>query len=348
MTNTTSQISRRLGISRRLRSLGFGCSLCVIALGARAEPAFTEKAAAEALFQEGTKLYNDGEFAAACAKFEASHALDEALGTMLRLADCYDRLGKTASAWAAFQGAADMAHAQEQPEREDIARERADDLRARLSYLVIGVSAATRDLRGLKVTLGETVIPEGSWGTPLPANPGSQALTATAPGYQRWSQQVEVSNVGGSQEVLVPALMPIELGERGAAPQARTELRAPPQAEPSSQRTWGYVTGGVGLVALGVGGYFGYRAYDLNAQSMDHCLAGDTTACTTEGKSLRDDARSQGNLATMVSAAGLTLIGVSTVLLLTASDDPHDESVRVQLTPLLTSNNAQVRVEGTW
>jgi hypothetical protein len=63
---------------------------------------------------------------------------------------------------------------------------------------------------------------------------------------------------------------------------------------------------------------------------------------------LRDDARQSGTLATIVSAAGLSLLGVSAVLLLTASDEPSTEHVRLQLTPLWTADNAELRLEGTW
>ncbi|HYJ09621.1 MAG TPA: hypothetical protein VEX18_11445, partial [Polyangiaceae bacterium] len=40
------------------------------------------RAAAEALFQEGVRLYEAGDFAAACQRLEASEALDVAVGTL--------------------------------------------------------------------------------------------------------------------------------------------------------------------------------------------------------------------------------------------------------------------------
>src|SRR5690349_13325346 len=104
-----------------LVALGFACRAlpCVAAPTSSAD-----KAAAEALFNQGVELVASGQLAEGCSKLEASQALDPALGTTLRLADCYDRTGKTASAWALFKEAQGMAHQSAETEREAIAAER--------------------------------------------------------------------------------------------------------------------------------------------------------------------------------------------------------------------------------
>src|SRR5690606_19292599 len=111
------------------------------------------------------------------------------------------------------------------------------------------------------------------------------------------------------------------------------------------QRLFGYITGAVGLGALAVGGYFAYRAYDMNNQSLDHCLSGEPNACTERGKSLRDDARSTGTTATIIGAAGLAAVGTSLVLLLTAPSD-SDELMSVTLTA--GADGAGLNWGGTW
>ncbi len=58
-----------------------------------ATPAAADPSAAEALFEEGVALSERGALTEACSKFEASEALDVAVGTLLRLADCYDEPG---------------------------------------------------------------------------------------------------------------------------------------------------------------------------------------------------------------------------------------------------------------
>src|SRR5690348_15501816 len=69
-----------------------------------------DKATAEALFSEGRRLMASGDYAAACEKFAASQKHDPGLGTSLNLADCYEKSGRTASAWAEFRDAASAAH----------------------------------------------------------------------------------------------------------------------------------------------------------------------------------------------------------------------------------------------
>ena len=52
------------------------------------------KAAAEALFDEGRALMDKGDIGGACREFEESDRLDPAPGTLLNLAGCYDGLGQ--------------------------------------------------------------------------------------------------------------------------------------------------------------------------------------------------------------------------------------------------------------
>src|SRR5262245_7592757 len=93
-------------------------------------------AAAEALFQEGRRLAADGKIAEACAKFEASYHTVPALGVRLNLARCWRQLGRTASAWAEYRGAAEMAARAHDP-RENEARQRAEELAPLVAHLTV-------------------------------------------------------------------------------------------------------------------------------------------------------------------------------------------------------------------
>src|SRR3954466_12003082 len=81
-----------------------------------ATKAEADPAAAEALFEEGVNLSERGAYAQACEKFEASEALAVAVGTLLRLGDCYEKTQRLASAWSRFREAASLAQAQAIPE----------------------------------------------------------------------------------------------------------------------------------------------------------------------------------------------------------------------------------------
>src|SRR5689334_19506 len=79
-------------------------------------------AVAEVLFNEARALADKGDFAAACPKFEESQKVDPGMGTLYRLGDCYEHLGRTASAWAAFRDVASQAQTAGQAAREADAR----------------------------------------------------------------------------------------------------------------------------------------------------------------------------------------------------------------------------------
>jgi serine/threonine-protein kinase len=302
----------------------------LISLGAClavAAPSAPEKAAAEALFEEGAALVEKGELATGCSKFAASQELDPTLGTLLRLGDCYDRLGKTASAWASFKQAASLARASAQSEREAIANERVADLETRLSRvrLVVGKANATPDLQ---IKLGGVVIPRASWGTLLPVDPGPQRVEASAPGHETWSQELVVLAGPASRDFEIPALKAsVESAPSAEMPAPALPASLPDTERPGSgQRTAGYVLGGVGVAALAAGGVFAYLAYDKNQQSLDECLQNEPNACTAEGKSLRDDASSMAMLANVGVGAGAGLLITGAVLLFTAPDRERDSA----------------------
>src|SRR5262245_54204062 len=107
-----------------------------------AQSASGDQASAEALFNEAVALVAAGRYAEGCPKFEASQSLDPTLGTELRLADCYERQGKTASAWAHFKHAQGLARVQGQADREELARQRVEALQPQLVYLRVGLEGA--------------------------------------------------------------------------------------------------------------------------------------------------------------------------------------------------------------
>src|SRR5437764_5986851 len=100
----------------------FGLAFIFAHVG-RAQDGMT-KATAEALFEDGKRLASAGEYAAACPKFAASQKLDPAVGTALNLADCYEKLGRTACAWAEFRSAEAGARSIGSKDREELAGRR--------------------------------------------------------------------------------------------------------------------------------------------------------------------------------------------------------------------------------
>src|SRR5215510_2702683 len=81
------------------------CSWLMLGAGhgmAWAQPA-ADKAVADGLFDAGRRLIEQGDYAAACDKFQASVEKVAQLGAEHSLATCYEKVGKTASAWSAYR-----------------------------------------------------------------------------------------------------------------------------------------------------------------------------------------------------------------------------------------------------
>jgi hypothetical protein len=330
----------------------FGALVLSTSGHAAAEASYSQKAAAEAAFQEAAKLFQDGRFAEACSTFEASQHLDPALGTMLRLADCYDRQGKTASAWAAFAEAAAAAAAQGRADREEIARERIAELGTRLSYLRLRISAVDKTIPGLELSMNGEAIPKATWGAPIPVNPGSQELRAQAPGYETWTAKVDVTATGElSFEVPHLVAQPISKAKPVTTVAEPNQKDAPALNDPviPVRTVLAYVAGGVGIAALGAGGYLTYRAYDLNQQSLDHCIAGEENACTVRGRDLRTDALRNGNFATVGVAAGVGLVGLSAILFLTEpTPDAKRATTALRINAQVSTDGAEFALTGRW
>jgi hypothetical protein len=278
-----------------------------------AQPTTGQQATAEALFEQASALVDQGRFPEACEKFAASQELDPGLGTLLYLADCYDRAGRSASAWALFREVQARSKRASQPDREQIAAERANALDGKLSRLELRVPPS-RQVPGLELSLRGAVVPQASWNVALPVDPGAVRVEARAPGKKPWSIEIVIPTG--------PSARTVELPQLAAAPQA-PELQ--PAASPavdrtrgSVQRSAGWLLGGVGLVGLAVGGFFGYRAYDKNKSSKSECRTEAPNACSPQGTSLREDAASAAKLSTIITASGAALVVGGATLVLTA------------------------------
>jgi hypothetical protein len=301
--------------------VGIAALLCLLACGtARAQE--RDKAAAEALFDEGRKLMAAGDYAAACPKLEASQALDAGIGTQLNLADCYEKLGKTASAWALFRETSAAARSAGSTERERIARSRAEALESQLSHLTI---LAPAEAETLTVTRDATRIDAAAIGSALPVDPGDYTIAASAPGKRGWSTTVRVGPAS-RVSLSVPLL-------EDDTPQT-TEMPPPPPltAAPSNtQKLIGIITSGTGIAALALGGYFGLRAASSWSDAKANCDP--YPYCGEDGQRLADDAQQSGTVATIATIAGGVLLAGGLVLWLTAPGQPRQTETALLIGP---------------
>lgn len=282
---------------------------------AGAETTASQRATAEALFQQATQLMDEKRYAEACDKLAGSQDLDPALGTMLYLADCYEHAGRSASAWALFHEAADAAQRSGQLDRQRIALERASSLEERLSKLEVRVPAA-RQVAGLEVLINGTPVPRASYNAELPVDPGPTRIEARAPGKKSWTTTLTVAAGPSHQNVEVQ-----QLADAPAPPPRGTARSEAPRAS-SAQRTIGYAMTAVGVVAVAASGFFGYRAYALNKKSKADCRADAPNACTPDGVALREDAKTAGALSSVGAVSGGLLVASGITLVATAPAGP--------------------------
>jgi serine/threonine-protein kinase len=321
---------------------------------AAAQASASDKAAAEALFDQGVRLMKQNSFAEACPKLEESDRIDPAVGTLLYLGECYERVGKTASAWATFREAASLATNSNQADRARVAAARAQDLEPKLSRLSVELAPDVAAIPGVVVKRGTQRLEPSLYGTQLPVDPGEYKIEVTAPGYEPWRTPIKVEGGGASASVRVPALVkssePLNASPSPPASATPSNVGAPP-AEPlparrsdglSTQQTFGLVVGAIGVVGVGVGSYFGIRALKKNSDAETHCP--NSGLCNDlEGVELTEDAKDLAVFSNIAFAAGGLLLGTGAVLYLTGG---HSSADRVTLVPILGPSSAGANVMG--
>jgi serine/threonine-protein kinase len=300
--------------------------------GSGSAGAADDKASAQAAFDLGKQLMVDGRFAEACPKFEESLRIQSGVGTMLFLAACYEKLGRTASAWAQFREAESLAGRVNDP-RANVARERANALEPKLAKLRILVPASLRGLSNLEVKRDETRVGAGVFDAPIPVDPGPHRISVNAAGKKTWSGDVQIAPEDPRATIQLPAqLDDAPAGEPSSAPPRASDV-AEGDDPGKTQRIAGLVTGGVGVVGLGVAGIFGLVASskldDSNADG--HCHGADGNHCDPIGTSARNDARDAATVSTVAFIVGLAAVAGGAVLYFTAPKPPARSAARATI-----------------
>lgn len=311
---------------RLAQQLGFGCLgaffVAVLVTGEAWAQGAADKAAAETLFEEGRKLMGEGRAADACPKFAASQKLDPGLGTLLNLGDCYEKTGKTASAWAQFREAASLAAASGDTRRAEVAQQRASSLEPRLARLTI--TADERAPASLKVELDGVSYEKAALNIAMPVDPGRHKIVVIVPGKTNWVTEIEVPAEKADLSVQIPELEEAPAAASVAGPLAVQQRPITPDQGPdgagarrwTGQHTAAVITGGFGLASLGVGAVFGLQARAKWSDAQDRCPGG---YCGSQGDvDLGSDARSAANVATVFGAVGIAGIAAGAALWFTA------------------------------
>lgn len=268
---------------------------------------------AQTLFDEGRQLRKAGKMGEACEKFAASQKLDPAVGTLLNIAECSERLERLATAWASYKEAAALARVKNDRLREARANDSAAKLEASLSRLTIRVASPAT---GTVVQRGDDPIPSTAWNVALPIDGGTYTIRATAPERAPYTTTVNVPASRGAIVVDIPALE--------AAPAAGAPATPPTYAAPSTASTTPLTRGnesqtrapeipaparpnriaplvafGIGIVGAGIGGFFGLRARDRWDEAQSGGCSEDGRCIDAASATLAENARADGDVATV-------------------------------------------------
>lgn len=290
-----------------MRAIGIPIAALLVALtlGSRAQ-ADDATVKADTLFNEGNALAAAGRYAEACPKLAESQRIEPAVGTQFNLADCYEHLGRTATAFGLFTDVARIARAAGKFERERLAKERALALEPRLPHVRITPRAPAA---GLEIKVDDNVIPREKWSSAVPIDPGRHTVTASAPNRTPWSGNAEAAE-GKTTDLAIPELVD------------PTPPRPVAEARPrsSTQRTLAIAIGGAGIAALAVGGIAGAMSLSARGSAEEACPAATYAfRCpTVQGADDWNSATTAGNVSTIgFVVAGVVLAGAA-ILWLTA------------------------------
>jgi hypothetical protein len=328
-------------------ALAIGLLLMPLARSASADA--SDPAFAQSLFNEGRRLMTEGKVAEACPKFAESQRLDPGGGTVLNLALCHEKEGRTASAWSEFNEALSLAIRDRRPERETLSRQHIADLEPKLSRLTVNVASRADKL---EIKLDGVVLREAAWGSANPVDPGSHVVTANGPAKKPFNATV-VLGAAEAKAVVVPALE----DDPQAATVADANRVTPglePNGEPvaptttsSSGKTIGYLLIAGGVTGLGVGTIFGLQAVSKHRASTRECPGG---SCTANGVSLNDQAMTAAWVSNIGLGIGIVSAGIGTYLVLTSHAPAADKrsARRLSVVPAGGPTSGGAMLSGTW
>ncbi len=323
------------------RPVAATCCLALVlgTASAHAEPpdehgGAAERAAfAEALFVKAKALMADRRFDEACPMLAESQRIDPGGGTMLTLALCHERQGKTATAWAELEDARARAVKDGEADREALAKEHIAALEPKLTRLTVRIASAAAATPGLSIRLDGLALERPAWGVAVPVDPGPHRVEAGAPGKRAWAVDVRVGTDGGTVVADVTALA--DEAVIAARAERRSIAPAPPRGV-QARTVIGFSLLGAGAASLGVGAGYGVVAISKQSEAYARCP---TSSCA-DATARRENAaaRSAAVVADVAVPIGLAAAGAGVIVLVTGRRDPSPRNhpataLRLGVTP---------------
>lgn len=358
--------------SETLQILLVACVAVVAPLLSESTALADDTDAARALFKEARQFISEGKYEQACPQFEKSLKLEAGIGTQFNLADCWEHMGRTASAYNLFRAAAIAAKDKGQSDRALIASQRAEALLPQLSRLQIKRDAA---VTGLRISRDDVEIKNLSFREPTPVDPGVYSVVSLSGDKELWKTQVNVPPQALTVLVTVPppdTPVGIEKDAKKVAEEATPKPNASVEPRPLVKRTepeplaptksvdddsnavWPAAALLVGGAGAAVGTVFALIYESKNNQARDICptSVGCSDSDIQTHSSLVSDAKTARLGAYIAFGLGAASLGAATIYY--ASRPLNREkppTVALQISPLLGNGNGGfwgAAAEGSW
>lgn len=318
---------RLIDLARTARIALAALALVLVASTTRAsaEPTPDPRTAhADQLFAEGKALMASN-LLQACGKFDQSlRENPAAIGTLLNVALCDEKLGRVASAVAKFAEARDRAKEQNLVEHQRAAEEHLAALEPAVPHLALTLTQA---LPETKILIDDRLIALDQLAD-VAVDPGERVLVVSAPARLPYRTTLVIARAE-HKTIVIPAL-------------ARSVTVT------SSRRRIGQIGTIAGVIVLGVGIGIGVHANGLYQKQFDDQLCNRMTdQCEPEGQRNIEHALSLGDTGTVVAIAGGVVAVAGLVVWLTAPSSSRAASERkLSVVPRLGAGSLGVTALG--
>jgi len=170
----------------------------------------------------------------------------------------------------------------------------------------------------LEILVDGLLWPRAGWNAPLPIDRGHHVVQARAPNRKSFQTELETTD-RERYTVHVPTLESVADAAPLAPPTSTNTTTIVHErstvsgaSSGSGLRVAGVVVGGVGLVSLGVAGFFGLSAQNTYDSGRSECSA--KNVCTQTGADSGDKAEQKALIATVTGGVGVVAVATGLVL----------------------------------
>ena len=277
-------------------------------------------------------------FAEACPLLAQVYTADKRPESLVKLADCYEKAGKIASAYGAYALLVSLPDSPATDALRAKARARYAELGPRRSTVTVRLAPELRSAPGLRVRIDGRDLPPETWDAPHPHDAGRTLVTAEIPGKKPFSSTVDLAAEGASVVVDVtfdaraeaqPQRAPASSGlGRTVAPGPSGSSYFVDETTVGPYQVAGIATFATGTATLLTGFVIGLLAAADYNRSAANCYLG---ICADRAYvSAAEDARAKGDVGTVVGGVGAVLMATGAAFYFFAPrpSRSHDFSVR--------------------